>query len=349
MQFRLFDAHCDTVLRIVDKGEDITKETNAGHIDLPRLKKANFGCQVFACYTSVDQYGDKTPQRSRTLVDAIHRLTEHPDFVMPETAEELKELRKSTDKVGIIISIEGGEALGGRPEAVGEMHELGIRSITLAWGDNNLTGSSFGSGAGLTDVGRDVVAEMQNFRMIPDMSHISDAAFEDVFECFDGPIIASHSNCREICPSPRNLTDDQIRAIAERGGAVGAVFTSGFINKETAQAQNPIYKKYFDLAREAEGKLEEYLDMAHAEMKLLPRPPLEDVINHIDRVVNIGGIETAAFGSDFDGYAIGPSDLEDCTDMPRLVGLLEKRGYPADEIDRICWGNWERVFGWSLT
>lgn len=344
----VFDAHCDTVLRIVDKGADISVKSDQGHIDLPRLLEAGVGCQVFACFASKEEYPENVVDRSQKLLDAALELEQDERVIFPRTSFELYSLYQANGKVGILLAIEGGEALGAEPDNVSKVKQLGVRYITLAWGDNELGGSAFGENYGLTDIGKIMVREMERQHVLVDVSHLSDTGFQDVFKTISAPVIASHSNSRAICPSPRNLSDDQIRAIAERGGVIGVTFVSGFLSAETAKSQAPIFAKYMKQARANPGNLEEFMEKASDEIAKLPQPQFESIADHVDHIASVGGIDAVAFGSDFDGFRVGPRDLTDCTDYPRIIDILRKRGYSDSDLRKVCWENWARIFSWTF-
>jgi len=344
MAARIFDAHCDTVMKMVDEEADVLAGFG-GHVSAPDLLSGNVGCQVFACFARLMEHGDQVVRRSRTMLQAARSLEGRGPFVFPRSAGELSELAAGeSDAVGVLLAVEGGEALGGRVEAVAELAALGVRYVTLAWGDNDLTGSSFGGGKGLTALGREVVAEMERRRVLVDVSHISDEAFDDLSAMATRPFLASHSNCRALCDVPRNLTDDQLRAVAGSGGVVGVNFVSGFLTNEAAAIQNPILGKHLAGVLDNPGSLSERMGKADAEIAHTPLPPLSSVADHVDHAVQVAGVDAVAFGSDFDGFSFGPRDLRGCRDFPTVLDMLRQRGYTEQQLDKICWHNWARVF-----
>ena len=348
MGYPIFDAHCDTVLRVVDNGVDIFERSEYGHLDVPRMLETGIACQVFACFTSIEENPDDVEERSRKLVDAVLELQENDQIVVPKSKKDFTSLSESNDRVGIILAIEGGEALGGKPEKLELLKELGVRYITIAWGDNNLTGSAFGTNSGLTDLGKDVVREMERLHILIDVSHASDAAVDDILSITSCPIIASHSNARAVCPSPRNLKDDHIREISERGGAIGCVFLSGFLTREANDVQMPIFQRYFELSKKDPGNLMKHRDAAYDQIANTKLPPFEAIADNIDHLVEVAGIDAVGFGSDFDGFKYGPEGMVDCRDFLRILNILEQRGYSEADIKKISWDNWSRVFSWTF-
>jgi len=344
MTIPIFDAHCDTILKVVDDDVDIVAGGATTHIDGPRLRQAGVACQVFACFTSRDEHGPQTVARSRALLRAAQDLAGKGPFVAPGSAAELAALATQDEQVGVLLAVEGGEAVGDSAAGVAELAALGVRYITLAWGDNQLTGASFGDGYGLTALGREVVAEMERRRILVDVSHLSDRAFADLQAMATRPIIASHSNCRALCDSPRNLTDDQLRAIAQSGGVIGVNFVSGFLTQAASNAQRPIYAKYRPQLKGHPERWREVFASIAKEVDGTELPPLSAIADHVDHIVAVAGIDAVALGSDFDGFTHGPQGLRGCQDYPQVVALLAERGYAQAELRKIAWDNWQRVF-----
>lgn len=340
----IIDSHCDTIISVVDKKTDIFSEAADLHITLPGLRKNRVALQVFACFTTVLEHGDDCPGRSRTLLSRVLQLAERPGFSRPRTLRELHNCIGSED-VAVLPAIEGGEALGGRLEAVAEMKQHGVVYITLAWHDNELTGSSFGENRGLSALGRDVVREMNSQMILVDVSHMSDAAFSDLVKLSGEMLIASHSNCRALCSSPRNLTDDQIREIAARGGVIGVNFAAAFLSEETHQHQLPYVREFFTVF-ESDPKSAQtlYEEMNEKMAREAPQPDSEAIVDHIEHISSLVGVEHVALGSDFDGYSFGVSDFNNCDGYQIIIEKMRGRGFSEDQIDAVAWKNWLRVF-----
>ncbi len=345
MTLPIFDAHCDTILKIVDEGADILDGGCGVHINVPAMQEAGIACQVFACFVSKGHYEGGEAGRALRLLEGVRALDGRGPLVIPETRGALEALAGQSDRVGILLAVEGGEALGGRVEAVAEMAALGVRYITLAWGDNELTGSAFGENRGLSPLGRQVVAEMERHKILVDVSHMSDAAFSDTVALSQRTFIASHSSCRAICPAPRNLTDEQLRIVADQGGVVGVNFASTFISRGAFEAQWPIYKTYLPRLKGDAERIEAVGKEMDRELAGTPRPPLSALADHVHHIAQVAGVDAAAFGSDHDGFGHGPEGLEDCRVFLDLTEDLRGKGYSEAELEKICWGNWVRVFG----
>jgi membrane dipeptidase len=348
------DAHCDTVLRM-DRGIDIRMETD-GHVDVPKLKKGSIDLQVFACWVDPG-YRKGGIKRALRLISLIHKLLEGERSL--ELVLSPSDVRRAADsgRIGVMISIEGGgEAIEGEVFMVDLFYRLGVRCMGLAWARNNILADSSGSKnrrwGGLSDLGRNVVREMNRVGMLVDVSHLSDKAFWDVLEVSEDPPIATHSCARAICKHPRNMDDDMIRAMGERGGVVCVNFFPAFLDDgyrrefiRRRRALKPLERELKRMYPEDPVKREEEWNKALSEvMRGLPGVSLERVLDHIEHVIDLAGVDGVGLGSDFDGVPSLPLGLEDCSKIPSITLGLLKRGYSPEEVGKIVGGNFLRVF-----
>jgi membrane dipeptidase len=340
---RIIDFHNDTIVRVIDHGVDLSVRRDDGQVDLPRLLEGGVGCSVFACFASRLDHGDRVAERADRMLDAVAALERFERVAIPRTAEDLAALRDDRSKIGVLPAVECGEALDARLERLERFKRRGVVYMTLAWTDNELAGAAFGDTRGLTELGREVVREMERLDILVDVSHMSDAAVADTLGTAKRTVIASHSNCRALCGSPRNLTDDQIRAISERGGVIGISFVPGFLADRTREAENPIMQRIISRAKESPGGLTAAMHAARAELGEVPLPNADAIVDHVDHLAEVGGVGCVAFGSDLDGVLYTPSDVRDCTAFPLLLRKLRERGFTTDDLRRICWDNWSRV------
>jgi len=345
---RIFDAHCDTALRLVDPGFDPSVRSDLGHVDVPRLLEGGVGCQVFACFVSEPEQATRPVERGRELMAAVQRLQRDLRVVFPRNVAELKALATTSDRVGALLAIEGGEAIGDDPAALAELKRGGVRYITLSWNDNALGGCAFGDGRGLSPLGREMVAEMGRQRILVDVAHASDATLADILDLVQTPVIASHANARALCDTPRNLSDAQLRRLADRGGVVGVFFVAGFLTEAAKQREAPLIAQYHELTRRDPEAAKRFLERADAEPTPAPSPPLDAVADQIAHLIDVVGVGGVGFGGDFDGFKRGPSGLRDCRDYPAVIELLRGRGLGAATLDQLCWDNWQRVFAWTF-
>lgn len=312
------DTHCDTLLRVLGRSPYRRQqpyklgERNAeGHLDLPRMQEGGVDVQFFAAYIEPIYKPDRSLKRAMQLFDAFFtELEANSDrMLMATTVDDIMKA-KEQGKVAAVLAIEGGEALEGDLGVLRMFHRLGVRSIGLTWNQRNDIADGVGdarSKGGLSEFGAAVVQEMNRLGILVDVSHLSDPGFWDVIEISTQPIIASHSNARAVCNHRRNLTDEQIKALAKNGGVMGMNFAAAFVKED--------------------GK-----------------PTIDDLLDHIDHIVQLVGPEHVGLGSDFDGIGATPEGLTDVTKMPLITEGLCRRGYSDEHIRLILGGNYFRVF-----
>ncbi|MFV9568253.1 dipeptidase [Thermoanaerobacter mathranii] len=302
------DFHCDTLYRLVDKKIDFTERSKEGHVDLQRMKEGKVHLQVFAVFVDPTQTRKNAATMALKMIDKMHKIIEEiEEFRLILKGEDIDKA-KQEGKIGALLSIEGGEALEGETSLLRMFYKLGVRALTLTWSLRNDLGDGVDGvkEAGLTSFGREVVKEMNRLGMIVDVSHLNEKGFWDVVELSEKPIIASHSNAKTLCSHRRNLTDEQIKAIAQKGGVIGINFAPQFLRDE-GQAT------------------------------------LEDVLNHIDYICELVGEDYVGFGSDFDGIESTPEGLKDISYFPAILEGLIKRGYTQEQIAKITHKNFENL------
>ena len=317
------DTHCDTLKCMLPQftmprnsmWEDRSKtglgvKTNIGHIDIPRLVEGGVNCQVFA----ISSERDTTPAYPlRTALEMIEifysECESHSNIIKSAVCHEDIVRANNEGKVAAILSIEGADVLEGRLRTLSVYHRLGVRIVGLVHSLRNLLADGVSerrSKGGLSQFGIEVVEELNKLGMVVDVSHLSDPGFWDVIEVSKDPPLASHSNARSICDHPRNLSDEMIRAMSEKGGVVGINFAPDFVHKND--------------------------------------PSVKTLVDHIDRIVELVGPEHIGLGSDFDGIPSTPIGLEDVTKLPSITKELLKRGYSEHDIKLILGENHLRLF-----
>ncbi len=302
------DAHCDTLTVLGKQGRRLAEKSGAGHLDLPRLFLGGVKVQFFAAFIG-PEYRDNPLARAMEIIDTFYReVCASPDLVEPAfTYSDITRII-SGGRVAALLTVEGGEALAGRLEVLRMFYRLGVRGITLTWNGRNDLGDGVdesGTGGGLTRFGVAVVREMNRLGMVIDVSHLSARGFWDVMRESAAPVIASHSNCRALCDHPRNLDDDQIRALAAAGGVVGLCFYPDFVHRET--------------------------------------PSLESWLDHAEYVAGLAGVDCIGLGSDFDGMDAAIPELADAASLPLVTEGLLRRGFSAGEVRKILGENFLRV------
>ncbi|MDP6063556.1 MAG: dipeptidase [SAR202 cluster bacterium] len=363
------DTHSDSLGRVVKSGEDLGQETGTGHMDLPRMRAGNVTAQFFAAYIDPKYLDDGTAvKRVLRYVDALKVLCEkyQSEIELARTAKDVRRIVASGKLAGILC-LEGGHAIEDDLAVLRQFHELGIRYMTLTHNNtNNWADGVLGEPRhdGLTDFGRDVVKEMDRIGMMVDISHVSVKTFWDVIETTSKPVIASHSSAWKICQNPRNMRDDQIRAVGENGGVVcvnyEVTFVSNAYNQATADMGEKISSELYEVpisskshddtiaelknskalkfeeSPESAQEIEEmYEGLIAAEHK---RPYYTEIVDHIDHMVALAGIDHVGLGSDFDGARM-PVGMDDCSKVPLITDELVRRGYSDNDIKKVLGEN----------
>jgi membrane dipeptidase len=358
------DGHADTIGRFLDQGEDLGLETGKGHLDLPRMFRGGLDAQFMSCWVEPKYVTrGESAKRAFRMIDAVKRwVGMYPERI--ELARSAAEVRRAAalGKVCGILCIEGGHAIEDDLALLRSFHELGVRYMTLTWNNSTSWAEAArdpGKVRGLTPFGRQVVGEMNRLGMLVDLSHVSENTFYDAIEATDTPVICSHSCARALCNHVRNMTDDQLRTLARNGGVVGVNFYSGFLSQQFYDS-----KRTADERDEAERqRLEERyrddprkmdLETAHLSRASerfesgLPRPPLDLLIEHIEHIVRVAGIDHVGLGSDFDGVAALPEGVDDCSHLPRITERLLDRGFGEGDVKKILGENFLRVMEVSI-
>ncbi|OGS68991.1 MAG: peptidase [Firmicutes bacterium RBG_13_65_8] len=303
------DTHCDTILSAVKGERHLGDRSEKGHLDFPRMVEGGVSAQFFAAYIEPQYKPDRGLERSLQVLDVLWREVEASSAVA-EVALSVADIRRisAAGRVAVVIAIEGGEAVGHDLANLRMLYRLGVRSLGLVWNQRNLIADGVGerrTGGGLTNFGVAVVEEMNRLGMLVDVSHLSDPGFWHVAETCRGPFAATHSNARAVCDHPRNLTDDQLKALARSGGVTGLNFAPAFVSAENADVSK--------------------------------------LIDHLDHIVQLVGPDHVGLGSDFDGISTTPRGLEDVRAMPRITEELVARGYGDEDILKFLGGNHLRV------
>jgi membrane dipeptidase len=356
----VFDAHCDTVMRILEEGVDIGVRSGEGHIDIPRMKEGGLNAQVFAMWIEPDFWPHRAAFRTLEYADAILRTIEkHPgELGLALTVKDARRLVKA-GKVAVFMGIEGGYAIEDSLAALRMFHRLGVRVMTLTWWNN--TNWADGSGDkpehhGLTEFGKQVVREMNRLGMVIDVSHVSDQTFYDVLKLTTKPVMASHSCARALCHHHRNLSDEMLKALAKNGGVIGINYYLGFLDPQVSLQQENLWKELDPALEKLKQKykndrktlIEKRRELFRSHRQKDPQVPLDRLIDHIDHVVKVAGVDHVGLGSDFDGCSLTPTGLDDVSDLPRITEKLLERGYSQKDIEKILGGNLLRVFAAAL-
>ena len=356
------DTHCDTPMLMVKPGFNVRDEHQApaSRVDFPRMKKGGLDAMFFAVFTSqkarTPENYMNTYQQANQMLDSIHSTLKHnPDLAtLALKADDLAKIEK-TGKRAIYIGMENGFPLAKDLSRVEEFYKKGVRYITLCHSfHNDICDSSSDKKPaehnGVSDFGKQVIAEMNRLGMMVDVSHASDKSFFDVVEYSKAPIIASHSSVRAIAQHNRNMTDEMIKKLAEKGGVIQICLLDEYIkNPDTTtvkfQRMKLLHKRYRESDKMSEAEkaaLSKEWDEVEA-MDQDKLPGVSELCDHIDYVKKLVGVDYVGIGSDFDGGG-GLRDCADVSQFPNITRELLRRGYTESEIKKIWGGNLLRVF-----
>lgn len=301
------DLHCDTASRLLY--EDLKLRESICKVDIKKLIKAKAKAQVFAHFIELDRVENPYNEFLKMYNNFVSEIEENKDKI--EIVRNINELEKVNDlgKIGVFLSVEEGEVLEGKVERVKDLYNMGVRFITLTWNFKNSIGypnvEYKYKNYGLTKKGKEIVYEMEKVGIIPDCSHLSDRGFYDLIDICKKPFVATHSNSREVTNHSRNLTDDMIIKLSEKGGVMGLNFCAPFLGIEKISSINAM-------------------------------------MSHIKHIRNIGGIDVLALGTDYDGIE-NEVEIRNIGEIGSLRDVLVKEGFTNSEIDKIFYGNVKRV------
>ncbi|MEP6644270.1 MAG: dipeptidase [Acidobacteriaceae bacterium] len=362
----IVDTHADTPQRFLDEGFDIgnSDARDIGHISLDKAKAGNLSAEFFSIWVEPETNQGVFAKHTFDLIDSVYeQAARHPDrTVMAFSVADIRRAHEQK-KFAALMGIEGGHSIENDLHLLRDFYRLGVRYMTLSWSNTNEWADSSGDITdpkiehhnGLTDFGKQVVLEMNRLGMMVDISHVADKTFWDVIAITKAPVIASHSSARALTDMPRNMTDDMLKAVGKNGGVVQVNFYAAFIDQNYATASNAqrpqseaAIHDYIE-KRKAEGKSVSYIEVDRISREWaakIPRPPLKSLIDHIDHVAKVAGIDHVGLGSDFDGVSgATPVGIDSAADLQKITQALLDRGYPAEDIRKILGGNTLRVFG----
>lgn len=318
----MLDAHNDVLLRLCDEGGDLAKPSRSAQVDIAKCRAGHLNAVWFGAWVNPVQYqGREAVSRTLSLIESLRQqVALHPnDLVLCDSALDVRQATAS-GKIAALLGIEGGIALADDPQMVDLYRRNHVRYITLTWrGNLSWAGSSQSEdpSQGLSPLGRQIIQEMNRVGMVIDLSHVSDQTFYDAIEISTKPVICSHSNTRALAPHPRNVSDDMLRRLRDNGGVIGVTFAHEFLEAAPTEKPRLFQKKHFGT--------------------------LEDVLDEIDHIVQVAGIDHVGLGSDWEGGMLSARGLESAAKMQALFDGLRKRNYSEEAINKIAGGNFLRV------
>jgi membrane dipeptidase len=348
----LFDGHNDLPWQYRKRNDfsfrafDIARPQPALHTVIERLRKGGVGAQFWSAY--VDAESKHAVKETLEQIDIIHRLVKaYPDtFEMAYTADDIVRIRKA-GKIASLIGVEGGHSIENSLGVLRTLHALGTRYMTLThtdtldWADSATDVAKHG---GLTKFGESVVLEMNRLGMLVDISHVSADTMRHVLKVTKAPVIASHSSAFALAGHPRNVPDDVLKLVAKNGGVIMVNFYSGFITQEGARLLPEMMKTYRELRKRFPNDQE--FKAAYAAWKKehpMPTGTVHDVVDHIEHIIKVAGVDHVGIGSDYDGISTAPRQLEDVSCYPFITQELLNRGHAREAIQKVLGGNALRV------
>ena len=353
----VIDTHNDITTPMANDDYDLGGDPPVPYrTSLARMKQGGLTAEFFSLYVKpwyVEHGG--AARRTLDMIDAVYRAIErHPNDLMLATSVADIRRAKRSNKIAALMGIEGGHAIENSLPTLREFYRLGVRYMTLTWNNTN-DWADAGRGekkhGGLSDYGREVVREMNRLGMLVDVSHVSDDTMRDALDVSKAPIIASHSSARALSNVPRNIPDDLLKRIAKNGGVVQVNFYSEFVDEKTVGPQSAERSKRLKAQQDALNakykddpeRLGEESDKLEA-ANPLPPLPISKLIDHIDYIVKVAGIDHVGIGADFDGANDMPEGAQDVSMLPNITYELLKRGYSEQDIKKILGENLLRVF-----
>lgn len=329
---KIIDMHCDTICEILEgrkRGETVSLKDNHLMVDLQKMKTGGYSVQNFALFVENKDIESPFAKVKELLQVFKEEMRENQDMISQVlNTKDIKE-NESAGRLSALLTVEEGAVCEGKLSNLHFLYEQGVRMMTLTWNYKNELGyPNFSEDKdfftpntvnGLTETGIEFVREMERIGMMIDVSHLSDAGFYDVLEHTKRPLVASHSNARAICPWVRNMSDDMIAYLADRGGVIGLNYCADFLRNRlegSVKAMRPTEAGF---------------------------ATIEDIVKHARHLTNIGGIECVGLGSDFDGIPPHP-ELQNAAELPKLIDCLSDNGFHESEIDKILYQNVFRLY-----
>ena len=357
----VIDTHNDVLSSATMNGLNIENDLRGKtHSDLARFKKGGVDVQVFSIFCD-ERFGKDTAFKYANIeIDSLYAIVNrNPDKMMMVTSPEDLQKAVLQKKLGCMLGVEGGHMIEDNLAYLDALYQRGVRYMTLTWNNSTAWATSAMDETtrkdslqhkGLTEFGKQVVKRMNQLGMMVDVSHVGEQTFWDALNTTTRPVIASHSCVYSLCPVFRNLKDDQIKAIGKNGGVVHLNFYSGFVDSNYQSRHKEFrarHQKEIDSLRALKWTMygiDEWLARAYPKEAGSLRPTLAQLLDHLDYVVRLVGVDHVGIGSDFDGISSAPQQLNDVADLPNITKALLEKGYSVKDVEKILGGNFIRVF-----
>jgi len=359
-QALVVDTHNDVLISVLEGlrlEEDLSGKT---HSDLARFRQGGVDVQVFSVWSDENYGKGRGFAFANRQIDSLYALVaRHPhQLLLAKTPQDIQQAVQE-QKMAVMIGVEGGHMIEENLAYLDSLHQRGARYLTLTWNNSTSWASSAKDEAagtmpqsrkGLNDFGRQVVRRMNALGMLVDLSHAGEQTFWDAIQVSSKPVLVSHSCVHALNPHARNLTDAQIKAVGKNGGVIHLNFFSGFLDPKFEKREARFLRRHaaeVDSLRKKERSMSSirlWLARKYPQEALQVRPPLTLLLDHLDHIVRLVGVEHVGLGSDFDGITSTPRQLDSVADMPLVTKALLERGYSRAEIEKILGQNFMRVF-----
>ena len=344
------DTHSDSIGWVLDQNEDLGEDIPERQVTLPKMREGGLTAEFFAAWSDPRSFDDDVAiRRTLDFIDALHRsCADNSDQIeLARTAADVRRL-KAQGKLAAIACIEGGHSIEDDLGVLRMYHELGVRYMTLTWNNTNAWADGVMDDPrhdGLNDLGRDVVREMNRLGIIVDISHVSVKTFWDAMEVVEKPVMASHSGAHALCQHPRNMNDDQMRAVAENNGVVCATFVTSFVSERLRRQTEELKTDATAMDSQSGFPTLDTRDRFSIPeiVHELEMPSYTEVVDHIDHMVDVMGVDHVGLGSDLGVIPTTPVRLEDCSKFPVLTEEMLRRGYSDHDVRKILGENVLRV------
>jgi len=348
------DTHGDILFNQIKSGIDIGKLQQTGNFDLVRAKKGGLDVQVFSIWCDEKGGYDVANQEIDSLYSLIKR---YPNKIaLVRNADELQKA-VAQNKLAAMIGVEGGHMIENSLDKLEKLAQRGMVYLTLTWNNSTPWSSSAAEetsgkvkseSAGLNDFGKQIVRKMNDLGVMVDLSHVGVKTFFDAMAITKKPVLVSHSCVYALNPVPRNLNDEQIKAVGKNGGLISLNFYAGFLDSTYNAKQKVFFAKHSDelkslSAQYGRSNAIDTLISKHPADAEATKPSIEVLIDHVDYIVKMIGVDHVGFGADFDGAEAFPIGINSVADYPKITAALVKRGYKPEEITKILGGNFIRV------
>lgn len=354
----VIDTHNDILTQCFEKhvsfDEDLRGKTQS---DLKRFAQAGVDVQVFSVWC--DGKKEHPYTYAKTMIDTLYAIAaRHPDKITVVTNSQQLMNTVKEKKLAAMIGVEGGHMIENDMNKLDTLYKMGVRYMTLTWNNSNPWATSameetedslLHQPKGLSDFGKKIVQRMNELGMLVDLSHVGEKTFWDAISTSTKPILVSHSCVYSLCPVYRNLKDDQIKAVGKNGGLIDINFYSAFLDSNYAKRERALMIKH-KTERDSLVKINpdkdlafEFIQKKYKDEFNAIRPPLSMILDHLDYVVKLIGVDHVGMGSDFDGITSSPQQLDDVTGYPLITKALLERGYSKKDIFKIMGGNFIRI------